>query len=127
MTDIQKLEAIEICKKVLSALSKNNFSAVATIVDDVQIEDLEEYLIEFLQGHLEDNGFDSVDEYGVECAFQPDYKYSPLSMDEYDDGSGFYLDYEMTSNGELIDLVLQLEFLYKESGLKSIFINIDPQ
>ena len=44
-----------------------------------------------------------------------------------DDGSGFKLDYDLTTDSELMDLSLQLEFLYADKGLKSIFITVDPQ
>ena len=46
---------------------------------------------------------------------------------EYKDGSGFAVDYELTSGGELVYLTLQLEFLYENGGLKAIFRTIDPQ
>lgn len=122
-----KLEAIEVCKKILSALHNNKFSEIGALVDEVEIDDLEEFLVEFVKGTLEENGFECIDEFGVECSFKPNYEYSQLTIDEYDDESGFYLDYEMTSEGELVDLVLQLEFLYEDGGVKSIFKNIDPQ
>ncbi len=122
-----KLEAIEVCKKILSALHKNDFGKIISIVDESEIEDLEDFLSEFLQGNLEGNGFDTVDEYGAECSFKPNYEYSQLTIDEYDDESGFYLDYEMTSSGELVDMILQLEFIYEDGGIKSVFKTIDPQ
>ncbi len=122
-----KLEAIEICKKILSELHKNNFEEVISLVDESEIDDLESFLKDFLQGSLDINGFNSVDEYGAECSFKPDYEYSQLVIDEYDDNSGFYLDYELTSGGELVDLVLQLEFLYEDDGIRSIFKSIEPQ
>ncbi len=122
-----KTEAIEVCKKILTALHTNKFSNVTSLVDESEIEDLEDFLSEFLHGTLEENGFDAVDEYGAECSFKPNYEYSQLTIDEYDDKSGFYLDYEMTSDGELVDLILQLEFIYEDDGIKSIFKNIDPQ
>jgi len=40
--------------------------------------------------------------------------------------SGFAVDYQMTSDSELVDLTLQLEFLYIKSGLEIVFVGIDP-
>ena len=40
--------------------------------------------------------------------------------------SGFAVDYQMTSDSELVDLTLQLEFLYTKSGLEIVFVGIDP-
>ncbi len=122
-----KLESIEICKKILSELHKKNFAEVISHVNETEIYDLESFLEDFLQGSLEINGFTTIDEYGAECSFKPEYEYSQLTIDEYDDESGFYLDYELTSGGELVDLALQLEFLYMEDGIRSIFKGIDPQ
>ncbi len=81
MKEEYKVTAMEICKKILTALHTNNFSKVSSLVDESEIEDLEDFLSEFLQGNLEANGFDSVDEFGAECSFQPDYEYSQLTMD----------------------------------------------
>lgn len=66
-------------------------------------------------------------EYGAPCDFDPSYEYSQLNIYMSDDGSGFKLDYDLTTDSELMDLSLQLEFLYADKGLKSIFITVDPQ
>ncbi len=39
-------------------------------------------------------------------------EYSQLEIYDYNDHSGFVADYEMTSNSELVDMTLRLEFLY---------------
>ena len=69
----------------------------------------------------------SIDEYGVPCNFHPKYEYSQLSVYEYADHSGFTVDYEMTLNSELVDLTLQLKFLYTNSGFHIILLNVEPQ
>ena len=71
------------------------------------------------------NDFDTIDEYGVACNFHPPYEYSQLEIYDYNDHSGFAVDYEMTSNSELVDMTLQLEFLYTKDGYKVRFLNID--
>ena len=59
------------------------------------------------------------------CNFHPPYEYSQLEIYDYNDHSGLAVDYEMTSNSELVDMTLQLEFLYAKDGYKVRFLNID--
>lgn len=80
--------------------------------------------LDMLKKTLELNDFDTIDEYGVACNFHPPYEYSQLEIYDYDH-SGFAVDYEMTSNSELVDMTLQLEFLYTKDGYKVRFLNID--
>lgn len=127
LTEKNKEEAINVLKNILHALHNKNFAAIHSFVHKSEIEDLENYLTECIQGTLTLNGFDVIDEYGVECNFHPNYEYSQLNFYEYNDDSGFVLDYDLTSNGDLVDLTLQLKFLYTNNGLNVIFKNIDPQ
>lgn len=119
--------AIETLKNVLHILHEKRFDDILTAVADTQIENPAQFLAEFVQGTLELNDFDTIDEYGTECSFKPNYEYSQTEMYAYDDGRGFLVEYEMTSASKLVDMVLQLEFLYESNGnLKSILKNIDP-
>lgn len=127
LTKENKEEALNVLKSILHALHNKKFESVLSCVHESEIEDLENYLIEYIQGTLELNDFDVIDEYGVECKFKPEYEYSQLYIDEYNDKSGFFLDYDLTSNGYLVDLTLKLKFLYTDTGLKNILVNIDPQ
>lgn len=120
-------QAIAVLEKILKAFHNKEFSNVRAIVDESEIDDLEDFLAEFMQGTLELNDFETIDEYGAECSFKPQYEYSQLSIELYNNKSGFYLEYDMTSNGELVDMVLQLKFIFTENGLKIIFENVDPQ
>ena len=128
MTELMKRQAIETLKLVLHAFHEKRFADISSIVSESEIENPEKFLTEFMQGTLELNGFDAIDEYGAPCSFRPDYEYSQLSIIEYKNKSGFTLEYEMTSGSELADMVLQLEFLYTDNGeMKSVFKNTDPQ
>ena len=49
-----------------------------------------------------------------------------LQVYEFNDQTGFAVEYEMTSDSELVDLTLQLEFLYNEDGYKITSIDVDP-
>ena len=63
-----------------------------------------------------------IDEYGVECNFHPNYEYSQLQVYEFNDQTGFVVEYQMTSDSELVDLTLQLEFLIPRGWLQINFL-----
>ena len=118
--------AIIILKNILFFLHNKDFKSVESIISDSKIDDIEEYLNEYFQKSLELNGYDTIDQYGVKCLFNPPYQYSQLDIYDYNDGSGFLLEYAMTSNGNLVDMSLQLEFMYDENkAIKCIFKGID--
>lgn len=128
MTELIKGQAIEVLKSILHAFHEKKFEDILSIVSESEIEEPENFLTEFMQGTLALNDFDVIDEYGIPCSFQPSYAYSQLEFYEKKDKSGFTLEYAMTSGADLVDMVLQLEFLYTDTGeLKSIFKNVDPQ
>lgn len=121
-----KESAIIVLKNILFLLHNKDFKSIKSFIDNSEIDDLEDYLNEYLQGSLELNGYDTIDPYGVKCLFNPPYQYSQLEIYNYNDGSGFLLEYAMTSNGNLVDMSLQLEFLYTENkDIKCIFKGID--
>lgn len=125
-SNIIKESAINVLKNILFLLHNKDFKSIKSIISDSEIDDLEEYLNEYLQGSLELNGYDTIDQFGVKCLFNPPYQYSQLDIYDYNDGSGFLLEYAMTSNGNLVDMSLQLEFLYTENKtVKCIFKGID--
>lgn len=116
---------IEVIKKILKAIHLKKYEEIMDCVDESEVDDLNE-MFECVEKSLEYNGFGSIDEYGAACNFYPQYEYSQLYIYEYDNNSGFAVDYQMTSDSELVDLTLQLEFLYTKSGLKTVFVGIDP-
>ena len=116
---------IEVITKILKAIHLKKYEEIMDCVDKSEVDDLSD-LFECVEKSLEYNGFGSIDEYGAACNFRPQYEYSQLSIYEYDNHSGFAVDYQMTSDSELVDLTLQLEFLYTKSGLKTVFVGIDP-
>lgn len=121
-----KEKAIEVITNILAAFHKKEYFKVLEYVDESEIDDLPS-LFECIDETLKENGFNAIDEYGVLCNFHPKYEYSQLSFYEYADHSGFTVDYEMTSNSELVDLTLQLKFLYTNSGFHIILLNVEPQ
>lgn len=123
----EKEYSIDILKSILKALHEKRYSDVINYVDESKIDNLENFLSGPIQETLDINNYSNIDEYGVECNFNPQYEYSQIIIEKYNDNGDFYLEYDLTSNGELIDLVLQLDFKHTKDGLKCIFDNIDPQ
>lgn len=122
-----KEQAISVIEKVLRSIHNQEYKSIVNYVDETEIEDLDS-LFHFVQGTLELNGYGSIDEYGVPCNFHPKYEYSQMSFYEYDDNSGFAVDYDLTSGSELVDMCLQMKFLYTaDSGMRSVFVGIDPR
>ena len=118
-------KVIEVLKKILRAIHLNNYSEVMDCVDGSEVDDVRE-LLEYVYDSLQLNDFDKIDEYGVECNFHPNYEYSQLQVYEFNDQTGFAVEYQMTSNSELVDLTLKLEFLYQEDGYNITSIDVDP-
>ena len=71
-------------------------------VDGSKVDDVRE-LLEYIDESLQLNDFDKIDEYGVECNFHPNYEYSQLQVYEFNDQTGFVVEYAMTSDSELED------------------------
>lgn len=118
-------KVIEVLKKILRAIHLNNYRDIMDCVDGSEVDDVRE-LLEYIDDSLQLNDFDKIDEYGVECNFNPNYEYSQLQVYEFNDQTGFAVEYQMTSDSELVDLTLQLEFLYNEDGYKITSIDVDP-
>ena len=118
-------KVIEVLKKILRAIHQNNYRDIMDCVDGSEVDDVRGFL-EYIYDSLQLNNFDKIDEFGVECKFHPNYEYSQLQVYEFNDQTGFAVEYQMTSDSELVDLTLQLEFLYQEDGYKITSIDVDP-
>lgn len=125
MTEQNKEVALQTVKDILHVLHEKRYEDLPSCVDEMEWEDTEE-IRECVQGTLDMNGFDAFDEYGVPCNFHPQYEYHH-EVDFYECFDGFDAEYDLTSDGELVNLRLQLQFLYIDGGLKRIFRTIDPQ
>ena len=122
-----KENAIKVIEKVLRSIHNEESKSIVNYIDETEIEDLDS-LFHFVQKTLELNRYGSIDEYGVPCNFHPKYEYSQMNFHEYDDNSGFAVDYDLTSGSELVDMCLQMKFLYTANGgMKSVFVGIEPR
>lgn len=125
MTEQHRETAIQTVKDILHVLHEKRYEDLPSCVDEMEWNDTE-VIRECIQGTLDMNGFDAFDEYGVPCNFHPSYEYHH-EVEFYEHSDGFDAEYDLTSGGELVNLRLQLVFMYREDGLKRIFHTIDPQ
>ena len=120
----KKEKVIDVITNILKAIHLKKYEDIMNYVDESEIDDLNEFF-GYVEKTLELNDFDTIDEYGVECNFHPPYEYSQLEIYDYDNQTGFAVDYDLTSNSELVDMRLQIEFLYTDSGYTVRFLNVD--
>ena len=111
----KKEKVIDVITNILKAIHLKKYEDIMNYVDESEIDDLNEFF-SYVEKTLELNDFDTIDEYGVECHFNPPYEYSQLEI----------YDYDLTSNSELVDMRLQVEFLYTDNGYTVRFLNVDP-
>lgn len=106
----EKISAGKIVEQVVNAISEENYSKIAEIVDELDcwsISEIEECA----------EGFKSIND--LECF--DNYEYHQLSFYKWDDGKGMSCDYDLTTDGDLNDLTLMIDFYFEKNMLKSIF------
>ena len=120
----KKEKVIDVITNILKAIHLKKYEDIMNYVDESEIDDLNEFF-GYVEKSLELNDFDTIDEYGVECHCNPPYEYSQLEIYDSYDQTGFAVDYDLTSNSELVDMMLQVEFLYTDNGYTVRFLNVD--
>lgn len=121
-----KEKFIGILKRILLDLHNKNYKEILTYVESTEDFDLLDFLETDIEEILEDYDYSSIDEYGVAVEGQEDSE--RLQVYEFDDGSGFTIDYILSADEEMMDLVLQLDFFYIDRAkeeLKCVFRDID--
>lgn len=113
-------------KTVVDLLAERKYSDIFELVEmaswpvDPYTDEMSTWTVEDLQeavdGFLELNELPYMDKFDVPCNFHPQYEYHQLSCILYKDGHGFAADYGLTTDGELNDLTLQMEFLFTDSN-----------
>ncbi len=68
-----------------------------------------------IEGFVNDARISHIDKYETYSKFTGNK--SRLNAYVYNDGSGFSLDYDFTTDGEVNDMTLQMSFVLCESGL----------
>lgn len=119
-------EFIEILKRLLSDLHNKKYEDIVKYVETSDDLDLMDYLKNDLEETLEDYGYEAIDEYGT--LIEEEDKIERLDIYEFNDGTGFSIDYILSADQELTDFVLQLDFLYTNKspkGIRCVFRDID--
>ncbi len=106
-----------IVKKVVDLLSDRKYKDVAKLSKEfLDGEDLKEEI----DGFLEANELSGIDNFETECNYHPDFDYNQLSCYIEEDGSGFHIDYDLTTEGELNDLTLQMDIVFTKKNTTEI-------
>jgi len=112
MNEIEaKTIAEPIVKEIVNCLARKEYKSItdyAYLNEEYSIDDLEELFSNFLTL----NELSHYDAYETPHKFHPNYEYHQMTIFIYNDNSGFAVDYDLTTDGELNDLTLQIEFLY---------------
>ena len=122
-----KVLAEPIVKEVVNCMADGRYDLISDYADfqdeSITIDDFKEWAETF----LDDNSLSHYDRYGVPNTFSPEYDkslYHQFSVYLNNNGTGFEVDYDLTTNGELNDLTLIMEFLLTDNGVKAYIIDI---
>lgn len=112
-----------ILKNVVDLLAEKDYQGIKKIVE---LENLTTELIaEVVDGYLELNGLSYIDKYEVACNLPTNQAYCQTNGGFYKDNSGFWIDYDLTTDSELNDLTLQMSFLFeKNNQIKPFLLDI---
>ena len=125
----EKEQAREVAEIIINAIAACDYQLIEKTVDgmgewDWTIDGIEEYIDTFKS----DNELECFDKYGVACNFNPIYKdgsrYEQEKFYFLNDDSGFRYEYDFTTNSDLNDLTLMLNFLYKGEHIEVLFDDI---
>lgn len=118
-----EIKAGEVIRSVVDLLSKRQYNKLETAA---KMEALTcEEVRELVDGYLELNELSQIDPFDAECSFRPKYEYHQMNFYHYKNGSGFKADYDLTTDSELNDLTLQMEFIYEENdGLSARLLDL---
>ena len=109
-----EIMAEPVVKEIVNCIAEKRYADIKKYADCEAIS--LPGLIEEIEGFLELNELPYIDKFNIPCTFNPQYEYHQLSCIPYKDGSGFHMDYGLTTDGDLNDLTLQMEFIFTESG-----------
>ena len=100
---------ISFVEQALSILGEENYAAFLTLFDSGGLE--EQDLILALKYLDESRSIVKIDD-----PIQIKSDNQIIDIHSYNDGSGYWMDYDLTTDGEPNDLTIQIEFLKKEEG-----------
>ncbi len=98
-----------IVRQVVNLISEKRYEGIPQIAELENNWTLDD-LREALDGFLECNDLPYIDPFEVPCTFHPQYEYHQLTCYFCPDRRYFDVDYQLTTDGDLNDLTLQLRF-----------------
>lgn len=116
-------KAIEILKQVVDALAEKRYE------DIPELAEMKHWTPGMLRDHMAEHlqlcGLSRMDGWTEERAASPTNPcYQQLNFYHFNNGSGLAVDYDLTSDGKLNDLTLQMEFFYEGEGLRAFFLDL---
>ncbi len=116
-------KAAELLKQVVDALADKRYE------DIPRLAELENWNPKMLREHVEEHlrlcGLSRMDPWTEERVTSPTNPcYQQLNFYHFNNGSGFAVDYDLTTDGERNDLTLQMEFFYEGGGLRAVLTDL---
>lgn len=115
----KKEHSLEVLRKILDALHDKRFPDISEIVTNTKtgpMEELPDFLLEFVQGTAEANDFQNIDKFD---------ELSDIYFDEFNDI--YSIEYILTADGgEELPLLLRLELKDAENGETNVTLDIQP-
>ena len=123
-----KFLAEPIVKAVVDCMADGNYQNLPEYADFTE-GDSPALFQEFAEEYLKLNDLSHFDSYDIPCNFNPHYQngseYHKFEVFLWKNNKGFSVDYDLTTNGDINDLTLQMDFLFQESGkLKAVITDI---
>jgi len=116
----EKEQAREVIEKIVNAISEGNYGIIEGLVDNMNSWTTE-FIHEIIESYKEDNEI-VFDKYGTPCSFNPIYMDKSVYQQEkfyyWINAEGFGYVYDFTSNGDLNDLSLLVDFHYKGNEME---------
>jgi hypothetical protein len=105
-------------KEIINAIACGKYELVAEKVDDMGSFSVD-LLSNAVEGHLQINDLDKIDTYGAPCDLTFEEQEAVF---EFDDGNGYGYEYQLTTDGDINYLVVQMRFdIVSDTELKAVF------
>ena len=116
-------KAIKILKQEVDALAEKRYEDIPKLVE------MGEWTPRMLRDHVAEHlrlcGLSRMDPWtGERVTIPTNPCYQQLNFFHFNNGSGFAVDYDLASDGELNDLTLQMEFLYEGEDLRPVLLDL---
>ena len=125
---LAKTLAEPVVKSIVNCMAKGKYQDILKYAEFES--DTVESFQEAAEGYLKLNHLSHFDKYDTPCSFQPHYKNSNAEYQQFTsyfwkNGKGFSVDYDLTTDGKLNDLTLQVDFFFqKDHTLRAVITDI---